>query len=81
MSSSSLSNLIRLDLKGIKSLDLWLSPKLIDFKRKPEIRVNGRPYSEKPEEAVIKLDLESMLDDLRVRGDRQQIYWHRISID
>ncbi len=44
MSSSSLSNLIRLDLKGVRSLDLWLSPKLIDFKRKPEIRVNGRPY-------------------------------------
>ena len=34
MSSSSVSNLIRLDVKGISSLDLWLSPKIIDFKSK-----------------------------------------------
>ena len=29
---------------------------------------------------MIKLDLEPMLEDLRVRGDRQQLYWHRISV-
>ena len=77
MTSSALSNLIRLDLKGVKRLDLWLSPKLIDFKRRPEIRVQGRVYSKSP----VKLDLESMLDDLRLRGDREQLYWHRISIE
>ncbi|MHB1558845.1 MAG: carboxylesterase family protein [Isosphaeraceae bacterium] len=80
MSSSSLSNLIKLELKGVRSLDLWLSPKLIDFKRKPEIRVNRRPYPSN-RRLTIKLDPESLLDDLRVRGDRQQIYWHRISIN
>jgi pimeloyl-ACP methyl ester carboxylesterase len=77
MASSSLSNLIRLDLKGVKRLDLWLSPKLIDFQRKPEIRVQGRPYFK----GTVKLELEPMLDDLRLRGDRQQLYWHRISIE
>ena len=25
--------------------------------------------------------LESILDDLRVRGDRQQLYWHRLAIE
>jgi pimeloyl-ACP methyl ester carboxylesterase len=79
MTSSNLSNLIRLDVKGVKRLDLWLSPKLIDFKRKLEIRVQGRPY--RGSKGPVKLDLESLLDDLRVRGDRQQIYWHRISIE
>ncbi len=49
MSSSSLSNLIRIDRKGVGSFDLWLSPKLIDFKRKPEIRINGRPYAARPQ--------------------------------
>lgn len=80
MSSSSLSNLIKLDIKGVRSLDLWLSPKLIDFKRKTEIRVNRRPYPQRGR-LTIKLDPESLLDDLRVRGDRQQIYWHRIPIN
>ena len=77
MASSALSNLIRLDLKGVKRLDLWLSPKLIDFKRRPEIRVQGRPYFK----SAVKLELESMLDDLRLRGDRQQLYWHRVTIE
>jgi dienelactone hydrolase len=83
MSSSSVSNLIKLDVKGIKSLDVWLNPKILDFKSKPEsrvnIRVNGKNYLN-GRKSLIKLDLESMLDDLRVRGDREQIYWHRISI-
>jgi pimeloyl-ACP methyl ester carboxylesterase len=81
MTSSSLSNLIKLDVKGVRGFDLWLSPKLIDFKRKPEIRINRRNYPPSGRRLVIKLDPESMLDDLRVRGDRQQIYWHRISVD
>ncbi len=45
-----------------------------------QIRVNGRPYLT-GRKAIIKLDLETMLDDLRLRGDRQQLYWHRISIE
>ncbi len=83
MSASPLSNLIRLDLKGIKSLDVWVGPKVLDFKSKPDVRVNIRVNSRSylsGRRAIIKLDLESMLDDLRVRGDRQQLYWHRISI-
>ena len=77
MTSSSLSNLIRLDVKGIKSLDLWLSPKLIDFKSKPEVRVTRSTAATSGRKGAVKLDLESMLDDLRVRGDRQQLYWHQ----
>ena len=76
MKSSSLSNLIRLEVNGVKSLDIWLSPKLIDFKRKAEIRINGKPFYR---QGQIKLEMEPMLDDLRLRGDRQQLYWHRIS--
>ena len=77
MKSSSLSQPHPPGRQGHQRLDLWLSPKLIDFKRKPEVRINGRPYF--TGQNKLKLDLESMLDDLRVRGDRQQLYWHRIS--
>ncbi|MGO9467438.1 MAG: alpha/beta hydrolase [Isosphaeraceae bacterium] len=76
MKSSKLSNLIMLDIKGIKRLDVWLSPKMIDFKRKPEIRINGRSLLR---QTKVKPDVESMLEDLRLRGDRQQIYWYRFS--
>jgi pimeloyl-ACP methyl ester carboxylesterase len=77
MKSSAISNLVQLNnVKGVSWLDIWLSPKLIDFNRKVEIRINGRPLSR---QAKIKLDMEPMLDDLRVRGDRKQLYWHRIS--
>jgi len=75
MKSSSLSNLIRLEVNGIKRLDIWLSPKLTDFKRRVQVQINDRPYYK----GQIKLEFEPMLEDLRVRGDRQQLYWHRIS--
>ena len=76
MKSSSLSNLLTFEVNGVNALDVWLSPKLIDFKRKPEIRINGKSYNR---QSKVKLDMEPMLDDLRVRGDRQQIYWYRIT--
>ena len=83
MTSSSASNLVRLDVKGLRSLDLWIGPKNLDLKTRAEprvnVRLNGRTYLP-GRKALIKLDLESMLDDLRLRGDREQIYWHRISI-
>ena len=77
MKSSALSNLMRLEVKGIKRLDIWLSPRLIDFKRRPDIRVNGKAYVTR--QTKIKLDMTTMLDDVRVRGDRQQLYWYRLS--
>jgi pimeloyl-ACP methyl ester carboxylesterase len=77
MKSSSVANLIRLEVKGISQLDVWLSPKMIDFKRKPDVRINGRSYFTRQNK--LKLDMETMLDDLRVRGDRQQLYWYRVS--
>jgi len=76
MKSSSQSNLIRFDVKGALQLDIWLSPKLIDFRRKVDIRINGVSFNRQPK---LKLEMESLLDDVRVRGDRQQIYWHRIT--
>ena len=75
MKSSPQSNLIKLEVGGVKSLDIWLSPKLIDFKRRLEVRIQDRPYFK----GQVKLQCEPMLEDLRVRGDRQQLYWYRIS--
>lgn len=73
--TSSLSNLVDIQVAGITQLDVWLSPKLVDFKRKLEVRVNQKAlFKGRPQ-----LHFQPMLEDLRVRGDRQQIYWVKIS--
>ncbi len=76
MKSSAQSNLVNLQTSGVRRLDVWLSPKLFDFKRRLEVRINGKPYFR---QSRIKLELEPMLDDLRIRGDRGQIYWYKVA--
>ena len=75
MKSSAPSNLINLQTSGVRRLDVWLSPKLVDFSRRLEVRINGKAYFK---QSHVKLELEPMLDDLRVRGDRGQIYWYKV---
>ena len=77
MRTSVQGNLINLTTTGINRLDVWVSPKLIDFKKKAmEVRWNDRPlYKGAP-----RLDYEPMLEDLRTRGDRQQLYFMKVTI-
>lgn len=75
MDSSSLSNLLRFQTGGVKRLDVWVSPKLIDFSKNLEIRINGRS-----QKGPAKPTLTPLLEDLRIRGDRQQIYWMKVSV-
>jgi hypothetical protein len=72
------SNLMNLTIDGIRSFDVWVTPKLIDFTRKMEIRVNNRKPS--TFKAMPKPDLGAMLEDLRLRGDRQQLYWMKVPV-
>lgn len=74
--SSKLSNLLRLQTVGASRLDVWVSPGLIDFKKRMEVRVNGRARFK----GLAKPDLMQLLEDLRVRGDRQQIYWMKVPV-
>ncbi len=75
MTTSNLSNHVRLKVDGVNRLDVWLSPKIVDFKRTFELSIQERRYFK----GQIKLEFEPILEDLRIRGDRQQLYWHRIS--
>jgi hypothetical protein len=75
--SSSLSNLLEIKVDGIKSLDVWVSPKVLDFKKKIEIRINADRLGGGKRMATP--DLEAFLEDLRIRGDRQQVYWLKLS--
>jgi len=73
--SSSLSNLISLEVSGVKQLDIWVSPKVIDFHKRMEVRLNRKSRFK----GVAKPELAPLLEDLRLRGDRQQIYWMKVS--
>jgi hypothetical protein len=74
--SNAQSNLIIIQTNGINRLDVWVSPKLIDFNKKFEVRWNDKPlFKDKA-----KLELSPMLDDLRNRGDRQQLYYFKVVI-
>lgn len=76
LKSSVQGNLLNLTTQGIARLDVWVSPKLIDFKRKIEVRQNGKPVFK----GSAKPDLGLMLEDLRVRGDRQQLYQFKVAV-
>ena len=76
MRSSVQGNLINLTTTGINRLDVWVSPRLIDFKKKVEIRVNEKPLLK----AAVKLEFDPMLEDLRIRGDRQQLYYLKVAM-
>ena len=76
LKSSALANLLNIKAGGIQRLDIWVSPKLIDFQKRIEVRVNNkRAFAGVPEP-----DLEPFLEDLRVRGDRQQPFWMKVSV-
>ena len=43
MRTSATGNLLNLTASGINRLDVWVSPKLIDFSKKMEVRLNDKP--------------------------------------
>jgi hypothetical protein len=55
-------------------MDVWLNPKLIDFKKRFEVRINGKSLKQ-----TAKPSPGPLLEDLRLRGDRQQVYWVKVS--
>ena len=61
---------------GTSQVTVWLSPKMIDFKLRTTITVNGRRLNS-PDQTV-RPDLHVMLEDVRTRGDRQHPFWARV---
>ncbi|WP_435022234.1 alpha/beta hydrolase [Tundrisphaera sp. TA3] len=71
-------NQLTLTTSGIQRMDVWLSSKLLDPNRTIQVRINGSLiYRGQP----AANDLAPMLEDVRVRGDRQQLYFLKIAAD
>jgi pimeloyl-ACP methyl ester carboxylesterase len=61
---------------GTSQVTVWLSPKMVDFKQRSTITVNGRRFNS-PDQ-MIRPDLQVILEDVRTRGDRRHPFWARV---
>lgn len=58
---------------------VWLSPQMVDFKNRISLSVNGhRITSVGP---IVKPSLETILEDVRTRGDRQHPFWAKVEVN
>ena len=60
---------------GTNQATVWLSPKMLNFNERATITVNGRRLSG---DQTIHPSLETLLEDVRTRGDRQHPFWARL---
>lgn len=61
---------------GTERITLWLSPEFIDYESKLKVQWKGRTvFNQFPER-----DLGTMLEHLRITGDRDRLYWQKISL-
>ncbi len=70
-------------LHGADQNVLWLSSEFIDFEKRVSIRLNGRSVRVNGQNKFsdfIRPSIRTMLEDLRVRGDRQRVYQVRLPI-
>jgi predicted esterase len=68
-----LANLLDIETTGLAKIDAWLAPPHLDLGKRLEIRINGRTAFK----GVPTVDPAPFLEDLRLRGDRSQVYFLR----
>lgn len=69
------TGMIRVSHPGTKTT-IWLSPAFYDFNNKCQVRVNQRDRFND----YVRPSLEALLSDLRIRGDRERLYWARLDL-
>ena len=55
---------------GARNHTLWLSPQIVNFEKRVSVRFRGKRLFND----FVKPDLQTTLEDLRIRGDRQKVY-------
>jgi predicted esterase len=56
---------------GAERVRVWLSPELVDFDRPITVTLDGRKLTREG----VDPDIDVLLEDLRLRGDRQHPFW------
>lgn len=57
---------------------VWLAPDFIDYSKRVEVRLVG--FGRRVFNGFLSREIDTMLEDLRVRGDRQKLYWTRLDV-
>jgi pimeloyl-ACP methyl ester carboxylesterase len=70
------ANQIHLRTSGISQVTVWLGPNMIDFNKPVSFRINTLQAGAVPARA----NLETLLEDVYLRGDRQQLYFARLNV-
>jgi hypothetical protein len=69
------ANRVRL-VTGAGKATVYLSPEIIDFNKRVSISVNTvRDINE-----IIRPQIETILEDVRTRGDRQHPFWAKVEV-
>lgn len=61
---------------GANQTTVWLSPEMIDFGQRIDIKVNGRSLAGNK---FVEPSIEVLLEDARTRADRQHPFWAKLS--
>ncbi|MEX1094955.1 MAG: hypothetical protein WED34_02840 [Planctomycetales bacterium] len=69
-------NVIYVNAAGQRTT-LWLNPQLVDFDQRVQVRLNGRQVFND----FLRPSLETMLEDLRLRGDRRQLFTVQLAFE
>ena len=62
---------------GTTDVTVWISPRMLDLKRRVSITVNGRRIN--GSDPFVQPDLRTILEDVRTRSDRQNPFWAKVS--
>jgi predicted esterase len=63
---------------GARQVTVWLSPEMLDFQRRINVVVNTRRVS--ANDPSLQPNLETLLEDVRTRGDRQHPFWAKVKM-
>ncbi len=58
--------------------EVWLSPTFFDFEKRLKVHLNRQATA--AINALVQPDPAAMLEDFRVRGDRQQLFWAKVDL-
>lgn len=68
------ANTVQVDVgPKLRNVLVFLSPEMVDFNNKATVRVNGANYH--PPGGFIEPDIETILRDVKTRGDRLHPFW------
>jgi hypothetical protein len=77
LQAKGLGSLLNITTSGVNQLDVWVPGAWVDPAKRFEIRVNRKTAFR----GMVQPDFAASLEDLRSRGDRQQLYWFKIPVN